>query len=59
MTQTTSVELIDDIASLKANLGLPALQYIELGADDERIAALKRWPMLAELSEQFIALDAQ
>lgn len=52
MTQTNPVELIDDIASLKANLDLPGLQYIDLSAEDERIAVLRRWPMLAELSEQ-------
>ncbi|MBV6272396.1 YhjR family protein [Alcaligenaceae bacterium CGII-47] len=52
MMQIPFVELIDDIASLKATLNLPTLQYVDLGAEDERLAALRRWPMLAELSEQ-------
>lgn len=59
MTQTNSAELIDDIASLKENLNLPALQYLDLSAQDERIAVLRRWPMLAELTEQSTGPGAQ
>jgi hypothetical protein len=40
----------DDIASMKARLPLPNLQYLDVAAQQELKAALARWPLLEELA---------
>ncbi|WP_459614923.1 cellulose biosynthesis protein BcsR [Bordetella sp. 2513F-2] len=39
----------DDIASLKAHLGLQAFPYVDIAAQRELEDAYARWPLLREL----------
>lgn len=47
----------DDIAQLKAHLGMPTLHYHDLSAQRDLRRALERWPLLAE-TELGADLDA-
>lgn len=43
-------ERADDIARLKADLNLSDLHYVDISAQLELSQALKRWPLLVELT---------
>ncbi|NBA97831.1 cellulose biosynthesis protein BcsR [Pseudomonas sp. R5(2019)] len=43
-------ERADDIARLKVELKLPALEYVDISAQLELSRAMRRWPLLNEFS---------
>ena len=50
MTTQPSHAPEDDIATLKARLPLPTLQYVDVAAQNELALALARWPLLGEMT---------
>lgn len=51
-------ERADDIARLKADLNLSDLHYVDISAQLELSQALKRWPLLAELTRDLEPVEA-
>ena len=51
-------ERADDIARLKSMMDLPTLGYVDVSAQMELMQALERWPLLAHLEAQRLALPA-
>ncbi|QHS08825.1 cellulose biosynthesis protein BcsR [Sinimarinibacterium sp. NLF-5-8] len=47
----TPVSDDNDISALKAMLEQPDWQYVDFAGERERIAALQRWPLLAEIAQ--------